>query len=328
MPAETMTTEPLVSILIVNYNYGRFIAAAIESALSQTYFKVEVIVVDDGSTDNSREVIDDYRGRVRAVYKQNGGQPAATNAAFAASTGDVICLLDSDDYFLPDKVSKIVACYKQHEEAVYVFHALQRVDINGAAIGIKEPMDGSRWLDRRVKKFMAPPSTGLTFRRSAWNRLKPMPEELSVLGDNYFKFVIMALARGYYLAEPLGVMRIHGDNALSMGNWGARRFPEELTVAQAMRSNFPALVAKADHLVSITLARYWQLKRNDDPTSNHLRAYLRKSSARSKARIYGGAALRYCKQLLQATFAGPEPRLERPVQAPPSFQDADRTEHN
>jgi glycosyltransferase involved in cell wall biosynthesis len=329
MSTENMVLEPLVSILIVNYNYGQFIATAIESALSQTYSKIEVVVVDDGSTDNSREVIEDYYGRVRAIHIQNGGQSAATNVAFAASVGDIICLLDSDDYFVSDKVSKIVACYQRHEEAIYVFHALQRVDMNGADLGIKEPMDGSRRLDCKVKNFMAPPTTGLTFRRSAWNILKPMPEELSILGDNYFKFVIMGLANGYYLAEPLGVMRLHGDNLLSMGNWGISRFPAEVKVALAMRSNFPRLTAKTDRMVSITLARYWQLKSHDEPTSEKLQVYLRKSSARSKARIYGLAILRCCRQFLKATLAVSETTVRsRSVRGTLSSQTADRSSHD
>lgn len=332
MPTENTKTRPLVSILIVNYNYGRFIATAIESALSQTYSHIEVIVVDDGSTDNSREVIAGYSGRVRTIYKQNGGQPSATNAAFEASAGDIICLLDSDDYFLPDKVSKIVACYQQHQEALYVFHALQRIDINGTNIGINEPMDGSRWLDRKVKGFMSPSTTGLTFRRSAWNMLGTMPEELTVLGDNYFKFVIMELARGYYLAEPLGVMRLHGDNLFSMGNWGVSRFPADIKVALAMRSNFPRLEAKADSLVSITMANYWRLKARDKSTleqlraySEQLQAYLRQSSAGGRARIYVGAVLRYCRQVVRGIRAGREPRLRsRPAHVTPSLEIADR----
>jgi glycosyltransferase involved in cell wall biosynthesis len=299
MPTGKTEAEPLVSILIVNYNYGRFIAAAIESALSQTYRNVEVIVVDDGSTDNSREVIDRYSGRVRAIFKKNGGQPAATNTAFAASTGDIICLLDSDDYFRPDKIGKIVACYQQHEEALYVFHAVQRIDINGAEIGIKEPMDGSRWLNRKVKKFMAPPTTGLTFRRSAWNMIGPMPEQLSTLGDNYFKFVVMELACGYYLAEPLAVMRLHGDNAFSMSGTGFARFPEDIKVAFAIRSNFPMLKAKADSLISIRMVGYWLLGGRDEATSEQFRAYLQQSSVGSRARIYVGAVLRCCRQILQ-----------------------------
>jgi glycosyltransferase involved in cell wall biosynthesis len=303
VPTEKTKTEPLVSILIVNYNYGRFVSTAIESALSQTYSNVEVIVVDDGSSDNSRQVIDRYSGRVHAIYKKNGGQPSATNAAFAASSGDIICLLDSDDYFLPDKVSKIVACYQQHPEASYVFHALQRVDGNGADIGIKEPMDGSRSLERKVKGFMPPPTTGLTFRRSAWNMIKPMPEELRTLGDNYFKFVIIELARGYYLAEPIGVMRLHGNNAFSMHNWGFSRFPEDIKVAFAMRSNFPNLEAKADSLISMALSKCWQLKCRHEPTLKQLQVYLQKSSATSKGRIYGLAALRYCREVLRGSAA-------------------------
>ena len=302
MSTHRMKTEPLVSVLIANYNYGRFVATAIESVLAQTYPHVEVIVVDDGSTDNSREIIDRYSGRVQAIYKDNGGQASAINAAFAASTGDIICLLDADDYYLPDKVEKAVACYQERDEAVYVFHPLQRVDINGVGLGINEPMDGSRWLDGKVKGFIAPPTSGLTFRRSGWEMLKPMPDGLSPIADNYLKFVIMALARGYYLAEPLAVMKIHGSNMFSMGNWGSTRFPADIRIAVAIRSNFPKLVASADRLVSVTLVQYWRSACNDEPTKAQLKAYLKKSSVGSMGRIYGGAVLRWCKRFLYAAL--------------------------
>ena len=68
--------EPLVSILINNYNYGRYLGVAIDSALAQTYGRVEVVVVDDGSTDDSREVITGFAERVVSVLKINGGQPS------------------------------------------------------------------------------------------------------------------------------------------------------------------------------------------------------------------------------------------------------------
>ena len=88
-----------VTILINNYNYARFLPAAIDSALSQTYHPLEVVVVDDGSTDESLDIIRDYGDRVRPVFKSNGGQASAFNAGFAASRGEVICLLDADDFF-------------------------------------------------------------------------------------------------------------------------------------------------------------------------------------------------------------------------------------
>ena len=92
------------TIIINNYNYGRFLVAAIESALNQTYAGTEVVVVDDGSTDDSRQIIAGYGNRIRPVLKANGGQASTFNAGFAASTGDVICMLDSDDFFYPNKV--------------------------------------------------------------------------------------------------------------------------------------------------------------------------------------------------------------------------------
>ena len=76
---------PRVSICIVNHNYGRFLAAAIDSALAQTWPDVEVVVVDDGSTDDSDEVIASYDGRVVAVHQANGGQGSAFNSGFAAN---------------------------------------------------------------------------------------------------------------------------------------------------------------------------------------------------------------------------------------------------
>src|SRR5437764_1069566 len=88
---------PDVSVIINNYNYGRFLAEAIESALSQTLPATEVIVVDDGSTDNSPEVIGRYEGRIRSIMKSNGGQASALNAGFGASSGDVVIFLDADD---------------------------------------------------------------------------------------------------------------------------------------------------------------------------------------------------------------------------------------
>src|SRR5688572_7501809 len=112
-----MPDTPLVSILINNYNYGRFLRQAIDSALSQTYGNIEVVVVDDGSTDESREIVVNYGERVRPVLKDNGGQASAFNAGFAASRGELIALLDSDDLFVAEKIEKCVAAARKHPEA-------------------------------------------------------------------------------------------------------------------------------------------------------------------------------------------------------------------
>ena len=307
MAFDALANEPLVSILICNYNYGSMLAAAIESALGQSYSNQEVIVVDDGSTDNSREVMAGYADRVKTILKENGGQSTAFNAAFAASSGEIICLLDSDDYFLPDKVEKVVSCYRAHKGAQYVFHPLKRVGVNGIDVEAVarrdnahwEPKEGSRWLDyqHRRNTFTAPPTTGLTLRRALWKKLKVIPHEVPPLMDNYIKFVAMGLSRGYYLAEELAVLTLHGHNLFSMGGHSISRLPVDLRIASAMRRNFPELLWEADRYAAITLAKWWRLKESHelDETSKALNAYLSEASWISKTRIYAGGWLRYWK---------------------------------
>src|SRR5689334_15193361 len=100
--------RPLASIIINNFNYARYLGEAVDSALGQTYPNVEVIVVDDGSTDSSREVIERYGDRIRSVFKTNGGQPSAINAGFQVSRGELIANLDSDDLYDATTIERVV----------------------------------------------------------------------------------------------------------------------------------------------------------------------------------------------------------------------------
>lgn len=94
-----------VSVIIPNYNGAAFLRDAIDSALSQAGVEVEVIVVDDGSTDGSREIIESYGDQIIAQYQVNRGAPSARNAGLAAASGSYIKFLDSDDYLLPDTLA-------------------------------------------------------------------------------------------------------------------------------------------------------------------------------------------------------------------------------
>jgi glycosyltransferase involved in cell wall biosynthesis len=108
-----MLNKPKVSIVINNYNYDRFLADAIESAIHQTYTNIEVIVVDDGSTDNSRDIISVYGNQIIPILKQNGGQTSALNAGIEVSRGEIIFFLDADDIFIPNKVEEMVQLFAQ-----------------------------------------------------------------------------------------------------------------------------------------------------------------------------------------------------------------------
>jgi hypothetical protein len=172
----------LVSVVIPNFNYARFLPEAIESVLSQTYPRIETIVVDDGSVDNSREVIASYGDRVISVFKNNGGLTSALNAGFQRTAGDLISFLDADDAFEPEKIDRVVAAARRVREAYLIHHQMQMVDESGKAMHRPFPArvpDGDiralvartgGWFPRAVM-------SGLTFTRTYSQRLFPMPEE-------------------------------------------------------------------------------------------------------------------------------------------------------
>ncbi|HUZ93198.1 MAG TPA: glycosyltransferase family A protein [Candidatus Paceibacterota bacterium] len=101
----------LVSIIIPSYNTERYIKEAVDSALAQTYKPVEIIVVDDGSTDNTKQILEPYlkQNSIIYIYQQNGGLAAARNTGIRASRGEYIALLDADDIFMPEKIAKQAA---------------------------------------------------------------------------------------------------------------------------------------------------------------------------------------------------------------------------
>ena len=119
---------PLVSVVIPAYNGERFLAEAIESALAQTYSAIEVIVVDDGSTDGTGAVIDRFGNSVRSLQQKNAGVSNTRNAGIAIAEGDLIALLDADDIWLPDKIERQVGALRAHPQAGLVFCGYTVVD--------------------------------------------------------------------------------------------------------------------------------------------------------------------------------------------------------
>ena len=107
-----MNSAPLFSIIINNYNYARFLGTAIESCLAQDQASVETIVVDDGSTDDARAVIERFGDRVRPLFKTNGGQASAFNAGFAVSRGKYVLFLDADDSLRADAARRFTAVFE------------------------------------------------------------------------------------------------------------------------------------------------------------------------------------------------------------------------
>ena len=118
----TPDDKPLVSVVIPTFNYGHCVVDAVESALGQTYSPVEVIVVDDGSTDDTRARLEPYRDRINYVHQPNQGLSAARNTGIRAARGPLVALLDSDDAFHPRKLELQVAYLRAHPESVEAVH--------------------------------------------------------------------------------------------------------------------------------------------------------------------------------------------------------------
>ena len=159
----------LVSILIPCFNAERWIAQAIESALAQTHAPREVIVVDDGSTDDSREIIARYGNRIISVLKENGGQASALNAGGAASRGEIICLLDSDDSFDAHKVERVIPHCRPGAMLYHTLRLEPGADIFPAKVG---PVNFYRFARQyRFVPYIGSPTSGLVIRRELALRL-------------------------------------------------------------------------------------------------------------------------------------------------------------
>ncbi|WP_017653692.1 glycosyltransferase family 2 protein [Fortiea contorta] len=215
-----MYNQPLLSILINNYNYARFIRQAIDSALNQTSGRVEVIVVDDGSKDDSQEIIASYGNQITAVFKENGGQASAFNAGFQASRGEIVLFLDADDYFSADKVSVITQLFSENPVIGWIFHELEDVDAKGKSLAVENVhrLSELAYVDFRQSILngdnlpFLPATSGLCFKRSVLAQILPMPEEILISADNFLRLAAIYLSPGLLLPDQLAVHRIHGSN--------------------------------------------------------------------------------------------------------------------
>jgi hypothetical protein len=215
----------VVSIVINNYNYGRFVGEAIDSALAQTYDSVEVIVVDDGSTDGSHEVIERYGDRVISVLKPNGGQGSAFNAGFERASGSIVIFLDADDLLDESVAARVAEAFARQAQIAKVHYRLEVVDRFGRRTGETVPRSGIvlpsgdlRELVRRHPDDLPyPPSTGNAFAAWALARVLPMPEEdYRLQADHYLLNLVPLLGAVEVLDGTGGCYRVHGENAWSV----------------------------------------------------------------------------------------------------------------
>ncbi len=223
--------NPLVSVIIGNYNYGRFLRQSIDSVLNQTYQNFELIVVDDGSTDNSQEIIKSYGSRLIAIFQENSGQDVAFKAGIQRSQGEIICFLDADDYFHETKVMKVVNSFLTHPEWVMVSHCWISVNKEGKPIGssasnILSQGDVKKLL-LKWGKYASAISSGIACRRSDLDKVLPLSLTWGV--DACLNAALPFYGQVGSINEPLMFYRMHGNNM--------RAYCDNLTYLMQQREN-------------------------------------------------------------------------------------------
>lgn len=212
---ERLPTPRTASIVINNYNYAQYVGLAIESALAQTH-PSEVIVVDDGSTDDSRRVIERFGRRIRSIFKSNGGQGSAMNVGFDEATGDIVLFLDSDDMLDPQAVQTLMARWEPC--TVLAQFPLYIVDEAGQQLGTyPDPPSSLSHGDVRSEllqtgTFGVNVTSGLAFRREALKPIMPLPAHFRNAADGYLVRAIAFQGRVQRIESVLGSYRRHGTN--------------------------------------------------------------------------------------------------------------------
>lgn len=223
MTAGGCTEDLAIDIVISNHDYGAFVTDAVESARRQSHPNVNVVVVDDGSTDDSREQLAAYEGAIEVLLKDNGGQASALNAGLDRCRGDVVIFLDADDVLKPNATARVAAAFATDREVAKVQFRMDVIDAEGRPTGEVKPAPHLPMPrgDLKRAELAFPfdlawlPTSGNAFRVDALRRILPIPErEYPVCGaDWYLVHLTTLLGPVVSLEEICASYRVHGRNS-------------------------------------------------------------------------------------------------------------------
>jgi glycosyltransferase involved in cell wall biosynthesis len=211
-------STPLVSVIMASYNFDRFVGRAIDSALAQDYplEALEIILIDDGSTDDTESVVEPYRDRIRYIRTPNRGLISTVNRGLAEASGELISLLSGDDLFPPDKTRRQVDFLRAREEVGLVYGDLEVIDDHDRVIAESFwRLYGISPLRGRVHGALLSGNVvsggALMVRASLKRHFHPIPEAASA-EDWWIALRVAAVADIDYISEPVYGYRYHGDN--------------------------------------------------------------------------------------------------------------------
>ncbi|HHP7245308.1 MAG TPA: glycosyltransferase family 2 protein [Elainellaceae cyanobacterium] len=296
-------THPLVSVIIPAFNGDRFIADAIDSVLGQTYPHVELIVVDDGSSDRSSQVVQSYGDRLRYLWQLNQGVAAARNQGLQGAQGDLIAFLDQDDCYHPQKLEGQVSCLKTQPQLGWVNSGWQIADEHGQVLSAVQPWLGIPTLDQAAWIVWKPVFLGaMLFRREWLDRVDGFREQFHYVSDVDLALrLAIAGCQADWVQQSTVIYRQHERNASR--NVGQQ--VDELNIVLSdffSRPDLPSHVQALEHQ-----SRYqslvwsaWRLYDSDNltATANALKQSLTYANGASTAIIHDWVQQfkRYCAE--------------------------------
>jgi glycosyltransferase involved in cell wall biosynthesis len=238
---DKMRDNPLVSVVIATYNMGEYLPHAVQSVLDQSYTNVEIIVIDDGSTDDTRDRIKPYLcdGRVRYLYQENKGQTVAKNRGFMESKGTYVALLDADDVWFPDKLEKQIPCFSLSPDIGVVYTDVECIDEHGDVLqGWKRNCYSGRISGRLLIDNFVPLSSVL-IRRDCLDKVGMFDEKYR-MGIDYDLWLRMSAYYDFYYLDAVTFQyRIWSGQ---MSHNYKKRMESAIAMMNSFLENHPSLV--------------------------------------------------------------------------------------
>ncbi|MCO7175210.1 glycosyltransferase family 2 protein [Sporolactobacillus kofuensis] len=208
-----------ISVIIPTYNRGKFTVEAVKSILAQTYKDYEIIVVDDGSTDDTKEKLKVFGNKISYIYQKNKGPSAARNTGIQHAEGKYIAFCDSDDRFLPNKLEKQMNFIKEHPKCRFLYSWYYNVNEKGEITKLRKPFSCKHQEQLQYCLF----ARRFTIRTSTLLLSKKCFKKAGLFNEKYWYsqdwdmwLRLAAYYRGYCLEEPLSEYWLHGENRSSL----------------------------------------------------------------------------------------------------------------
>lgn len=274
--------------LINHFNYGEFVGEALDSALAQTVPFDEIVVIDDGSDNGSRDRVEAIcagKDRVRFLAKENGGQLSCFNMGFGASGADLFFFLDADDIYEENWLEEALGAYRREPTVDYVFCNHRRFGEGETGEAEAEPdrdLGYSLVLAYFKRKWIGGPTSCISMRRSVLEKILPLPfqQEWRIRADDCLVFgASLAGARKYRLGTPLVRYRMHAANNLARRRYDKHADYRRRVALNRLFAHMVGRMGYGDRLAEMTHREFRTIENPDRPTYKSYRQIALRSGA-------------------------------------------------